>query len=66
MKRIIGMGVGVAYLGLAFIALQRASEGWTTGYSDLGFWWTVIAVVLAIASCGAFVGTWLHTRPSEG
>ena len=66
MKRIIGMGVGVAYLGLAFIALQRASEGWNTGYADLGFWWTVIAVILTIASGGALVGTWLHTRESRG
>lgn len=65
MKRIIGMGVGVVYLGLAFVALQRANAGWQTGYSDLGFWWTVIAVILTIASGGAFIGTWLHTRGTE-
>ncbi|MDH3270081.1 MAG: hypothetical protein OEN56_02040 [Gemmatimonadota bacterium] len=65
MKRIIGMGVGVLYLGLAFIALTRANEGWSTGYADLGFWWTVIAVILTIAAGGAFIGTWLHTRPRE-
>lgn len=65
MKRIIGMVVGVVYLGLAFIALQRANTGWSTGYEDLGFWWTVIAVILTIASGGAFVGTWLHTRSAE-
>ena len=66
MKRMIGMGVGVAYLGLAFVALQRANEGWSTGYEDLGFWWTVIAVILGIAAGGALIGTWLHTRQSEG
>ncbi len=65
MKRIIGMGVGVAYLGLAFIAIRKASAGWATGFEDLGFWWTVIAVILTIAACGALGGTWLHTRESE-
>ncbi|MDX1495829.1 MAG: hypothetical protein R3253_17290 [Longimicrobiales bacterium] len=65
MKRIIGMGVGVAYLGLVFVALQKASAGWATGYEDLGFWWTVIAVILSIAAGGAIIGTWLHTRESE-
>ncbi len=65
MKRIIGMAVGVAYLGLAFLALQRANAGWSTGYADLGFWWTVIAVILTIASGGALIGTWLHTKQPQ-
>ena len=65
MKRIIGMFVGVVYLGLAFIALQRAGTGWDTGYADLGFWWTVIAAILTIAAGGAFIGTWIHTRESK-
>ncbi len=65
MKRIIGMGVGVAYFGLAFVALRKASAGWATGFEDLGFWWTVIAVILTIAACGALGGTWLHTRETE-
>ena len=30
MKRILGMGVGVIYLGIAFGALTRANEGWAT------------------------------------
>ena len=62
MKRIVGIGIGVLYYGLAFGALRRAGAGWDTGYSDVGFWWTVIAVVLAIAATGAMVGTWIHTR----
>ncbi|MDE3003787.1 MAG: hypothetical protein OXU33_07160 [Gemmatimonadota bacterium] len=62
MKRILGMGVGVVYLGIAFGALNRASAGWETGYSDIGFWWTVIAVLLTIAACGALIGTWIHTQ----
>jgi len=61
MKRILGMGVGVVYLGIAFGAFSRASAGWASGHEDLGFWWTVIAVVLAIAAGGALVGTWIHT-----
>jgi hypothetical protein len=65
MKRILGMGVGVVYLGIAFGALQKANAGWATGYSDLGFWWTVIAVILTIAAGGALVGTWIHTKESE-
>jgi hypothetical protein len=62
MKRIIGMAIGVMYLGIAFGALTRANAGWASGYSDIGFWWTVIAVILSIAACGALVGTWIHTR----
>ena len=65
MKRILGMGVGVLYLGIAYGALMRANAGWATGYSDIGFWWTVIAAVLTIAALGALIGTWLHTRPTE-
>jgi hypothetical protein len=65
MKRIIGMGIGVLYLGIAFGALQRANGGWDTGYSDVGFWWTVIAAILTIAALGALIGTWIHTQPRE-
>ena len=53
------------WLGLAFGALQTAGAGWSSGFSDLGFWWTVIAAILAIAGVSAMVGTWIHTRPSE-
>lgn len=65
MKRILGMGVGVVYLGIAFGAFRQASAGWATGYTDLGFWWTVIAVILSIAAGGALIGTWIHTKESE-
>ncbi len=65
MKRILGMGVGVLYLGLAFGALSKAGAGWDTGYNDLGFWWTVVAAILAIAAVGALAGTWIHTQPSQ-
>ena len=62
MKRIIGFGIGIVYFGLAFGALRTANAGWDTGYTDLGFWWTVIAALLGIAAIGAIGGTYLHTR----
>ena len=62
MTRILGMGVGAIYLVIAFGAFRRASAGWSEGHADLGFWWTVIAVLLTIAALGALVGTWIHTR----
>jgi hypothetical protein len=65
MNRIIGMGIGVFYLVIAFGALSRADAGWATGYTDLGFWWTVVAVLLAAAAVGSMVGTWIHTQKAE-
>jgi len=62
MTRILGMGVGAIYLVIAFGAFRRATAGWSEGHSDLGFWWTVIAVLLTIAALGALIGTWLHTQ----
>lgn len=66
MKRIIGIGIGVLWLGMAFIAFRRALSGWDVGHGDVGVWWTIIAVLLAIAAGGAIVGTLLHTRRSTG
>ena len=65
MGRIFGMAVGVIWLGLAFGALRTANAGWAAGHSDIGFWWTVIAALLAIAGLGALIGTWIHTRPQQ-
>jgi len=62
MKRILGMGVGVLYLFIAYGALSRANAGWDAGQSDIGFWWTVVAALLTIAALGALIGTWLHTQ----
>jgi hypothetical protein len=61
-SRVFGMGIGVVWLGLAFGAFQTAGAGWESGYSDLGFWWTVIAVFLAVAGVSALIGTWIHTQ----
>jgi len=65
MKRILGMGVGLLYLGIAFGAYRKASAGWEAGFADLGVWWTVVAALLTIAALGALIGTWIHTQGDE-
>ena len=65
MRRIFGMGVGVVWRGMAFGAVRGSSAGWADGHSDLGFWWTVIVGLLAIAGLGAMIGTWIHTQPTD-
>jgi hypothetical protein len=65
LQRVIGMTIGVAWLGLAFGAYTKSAAGWAEGHPDLGFWWAVIAALLAIAGLGALIGTWIHTRPRE-
>lgn len=66
MKRIVGMTIGVIWLGLAFLALQRAMGGWELGHDDVGLWWAIISGLLAIAALGALIGTWIHTGPQRG
>lgn len=66
MKRLFGFGVGALYLVIAFAAFTRARTGWADGYPDIGFWFTVIATFLTIASLSAFAGTWIHTQPDKG
>jgi hypothetical protein len=65
MKRILGMGLGVLYLGIAFGAYTRAGAGWEAGHADLGVWWTVVAALLTIAALGALIGTWIHTQGND-
>ncbi|MBM4182884.1 MAG: hypothetical protein FJ207_01510 [Gemmatimonadetes bacterium] len=65
MKRILGMGVGVVYIVLAFAAFTRASSGWEEGHGDIGFWFTVVGGFLSIAALAAFIGTWIHTKESS-
>jgi hypothetical protein len=66
MKRILGMGVGLVYIVLAYAAFNRASSGWEAGHGDIGFWFSVVGTFLSIASVAAFIGTWIHTRePSD-
>ena len=60
MKRSIGLVIGVIYILFAFGAYKNGMAGWAAGHSDLGFWWTVIGVLLTIAGLGALLGTWIH------
>jgi len=66
MKRILGLVVGVLYLGLAFQAFRFSAQGRAMGGDDLAFWWGVIATLLSIAATGALVGTLIHTRQRVG
>jgi hypothetical protein len=66
MKRILGMGVGVVIFVIAFAAYTRASAGWDAGHSDIGFWWTIIALFLALVALSAMAGTLIHTQDSKG
>ena len=66
MKRILGMGVGLVYFGIAYGAFSRASAGWAADQSDVGFWWSVITVFLTVAALSALIGTWIHTQQSRG
>lgn len=65
MKRTIGVVIGLILLVIAGTALHRALDGWAAGFPDVGFWWTVIAALLAAAALGAIIGTVIHTRPSD-
>jgi hypothetical protein len=63
MGRIFGFLVGIVWLVFASVAFRNSAAGWSADASDIGFWWAVIGVFLAIAAGGALLGTWLHTRP---
>lgn len=65
MKRILGMGVGVVYLVIAYVAFSRARTGWSEGHGEIGFWFSVIATFLLIAALAAFIGTWIHTQETS-
>jgi hypothetical protein len=65
MTRVLGMLAGVGILVMAGFTFQDSAAGWAGGHSDIGFWWAVITVFLAIAGFGAIIGTWIHTQPVE-
>lgn len=66
MKRIIGVLLTLFYALISFLAFRASFGNWAVGNSDLGFWWSVIGSLLAIAGLGVLVGSWLHTRaPAE-
>ena len=68
MTRIFGYLIGVIWIVFTAMALGARSAGAQAGQPDVTFWWTVIAVVYAIAATVAIVGTLRHqpTGPSKG
>lgn len=60
MTKLAGLAVGIVWIGFAFVSYRNSSAGWAEGYSDIGFWWSVIAAFLAIAATVALVGTVRH------
>ncbi len=66
MKRVIGIAIGIAFLGIAAFTLNYSTTNWRAGHADIGVWFTVIAGFLAIAGLAAIIGTWLHTSETEG
>jgi len=63
MKRVIGMAIGVGYLGLVAYTWSIGQSGWDAGHPDVGFWFTVISGFLGIAAVALFIGTWIHPQP---
>jgi len=62
MSRVFGFVVGLVWLVFAVGAFKNSAAGWSAQASDLGFWWGVIGVLLAMAAAAALLGTWIHTR----
>lgn len=65
MKKALGALAGLGLLALALVAARTSLAGWEAGRSDVGFWWTVIAGLLLIASTAALVGTAIHSRAAD-
>jgi hypothetical protein len=60
MPRIFGYFVGAVWLVFSLLAFRNSASGWSDGHSDLGFWWAVIAILLAVAAGVALTGTARH------
>ena len=65
MNRVIGMLIGVGYIGIASYTFRTSQAGWAAGHTDVGFWWLVVTGFITIAMVGIFVGTWIHTQPNQ-
>jgi len=57
-----GYVVGVIWVFLVLAAFGNARAGSAAGQPDVAFWWSVIGVLLTIATLGAFIGTTIHNR----
>lgn len=61
----VGLIVFLLYAVLSGLTFRKAWGHWAVGQEDLGFWFTVVAILLGIAGTGALVGWWIHSRPTE-
>ena len=59
-SRVAGMIVGVVIAVLALWALWSGVSGFRADQHDVGLWYTVAAVFLALASGAVLVGTRIH------
>lgn len=66
MKRIIGIGVGLVIMVISAVALRAGHAGRLQGFEDIAFWWTVVGVLLAVASMAAIIGSILHSGRARG
>jgi hypothetical protein len=57
MSRVFGFVIGAIWIVFSLLAFRNSALGWSEGHADLGFWWAVIAVLLAVAAGVALVGT---------
>jgi hypothetical protein len=65
MKFAIGIAIALFYALISGLAFRSSLANRALGNADLGFWWSVIGSLLAIAGLGALLGSWLHTRPAD-
>ena len=40
MKRVIGIAIGIAFLGIAAFTLNYSTASWREGHADIGFWFS--------------------------
>jgi len=60
---IVGFGIGVLWLDMAFWCLANGIKGYSNQRTDYGLIWTVVGVLLLGCGSAALVGTWWHQFP---
>lgn len=61
-SQVAGMIVGAVIAALAAWGIWSGVSGFQAGQQDVGFWYTVMGVFLALAAGAVFIGTRIHTR----
>jgi len=61
-----GLGIGVAWIALAIMALRSAAQGFIDNRSDWGVGWGLVGILLLVGGCVAIVGTWWHQTRVKG